>query len=175
MDGCGDTVACSDYYQHWQPGAVSGIRSADLSFRIAIPGLRYQPGKYFSIDATHPRPHSADVVSQSLCFASGATGPTHYHSADDQIRKTQAGLPRRRTRDRNRDEMRKAYRQQMALMTRNAAISSNLRELSVAENHPTAFQSALIEDCQDRARDIATMQFPSPSTFPGPPIAVLHR
>ena len=45
------------------------------------------------------------------------------------------------------DDVRDAYKKQVAWMTRGLTISSNLRELSVAETHPTVFQSALIEDC----------------------------
>ncbi len=45
------------------------------------------------------------------------------------------------------DEVRQAYQKQMAHMTRNAGITSNLRELNVAANHPTAYCSALMDDC----------------------------
>jgi len=45
------------------------------------------------------------------------------------------------------EDVRKAYKKQVAWMTRKLTINSNLRELSVAETHPTVFQSALIEDC----------------------------
>jgi len=43
-----------------------------------------------------------------------------------------------------------AYRKQFRRTVRQAAVSSNIRELSVAEMHPTVFVSALIEDCIEK-------------------------
>jgi formate C-acetyltransferase len=48
------------------------------------------------------------------------------------------------------EEVRDAYLKQLAEMTRQCAVRSNIDELNLAENHPTVFHSALIEDCIER-------------------------
>jgi formate C-acetyltransferase len=45
------------------------------------------------------------------------------------------------------DEVREGYLKQMAHLTQNAGLASNQRELHVAANHPTAYCSALVDDC----------------------------
>ena len=48
------------------------------------------------------------------------------------------------------DEVREAYRTQLAWLTKKAALGSNIRELNTAEGHPTVFISGLMEDCIEK-------------------------
>ncbi len=48
------------------------------------------------------------------------------------------------------EEVRQAYKKQFVWMTEKAALYSNIRELNIAETHPTVFTSALVEDCIEK-------------------------
>ena len=50
------------------------------------------------------------------------------------------------------EDVREAYMKQFALLTERAALLSNIRELNIAEKHPTVFISALMEDCIEKGK-----------------------
>lgn len=48
------------------------------------------------------------------------------------------------------EDLREAYKKQFALLTEKATLMSNIRELNIAEKHPTVFISAMMEDCIEK-------------------------
>lgn len=50
------------------------------------------------------------------------------------------------------EEILDAYQKQIAWLTQRAGLVSNIRELNIAEKHPTVYISALIEDCIENGK-----------------------